>query len=39
MNNNVNLIQLEGLGYLPQIEDFELFYLELEKVYKTKPIL
>ena len=32
MNNNVNLIELEGLGHLPQIEDFELFYSELEKV-------
>ena len=32
MNSNVNLIKLEGLGHLPQIEDFELFYSELEKV-------
>ena len=32
MNSNVNLIELEGLGHLPQIEDFELFYSELEKV-------
>ena len=32
MNSNINLIELEGLGHLPQIEDFELFYSELEKV-------
>ena len=32
MNSDVNLIELEGLGHLPQIEDFELFYSELEKV-------
>jgi pimeloyl-ACP methyl ester carboxylesterase len=32
MNSNINLIELEGLGHLPQIEDFESFYSELEKV-------
>ena len=32
MNSNIKLIELEGLGHLPQIEDFESFYLELEKV-------
>ena len=32
MNSNINLIELEGLGHLLQIEDFELFYSELEKV-------
>ena len=32
MNSNINLIELEGLGHLPQIEDFELFYSKLEKV-------
>ena len=32
MNSNINLIELEGVGQLPQIEDFELFYSELEKV-------
>ena len=32
MNSNINLIELEGLGRLPQIEVFELFYSELEKV-------
>ena len=32
MNSNVKLIQLEGLGHLPHIEDSELFYSELEKV-------
>ena len=32
MNSNINIIELEGLGHLPQIEDFESFYSELEKV-------
>ena len=32
MNSNINLIELDGLGHVPQIEDFELFYSELEKV-------
>ncbi len=32
MNININLIELAGLGHLPHIEDFELFYSELEKV-------
>ena len=32
MNSNINLIELDELGHLPQIEDFELFYSELEKV-------
>ena len=32
MNSNINLVELEGLGHLPQIEDFELFYSKLEKV-------
>ena len=32
MIGNFNLIELDKLGHLPQIEDFELFYSELEKV-------
>ena len=32
INNNIRLIELNGLGHLPQIEDFEKFYLELDKV-------
>ncbi len=32
MNSNIKLIELKGLGHLPQIEDFELFYSELNKV-------
>ena len=31
-NNNIRLIELNGLGHLPQIEDFEKFYSELDKV-------
>ena len=33
INNNTRLIELNGLGHLPQIEDFEKFYLELDKVF------
>ena len=33
INNNIRLIELNGLGHLPQIEDFEKFYLELDKVF------
>ena len=32
INNNIRLIELNGLGHLPQIEDFEKFYSELDKV-------
>ena len=32
MNGNINLIEPEKLGHLPQIEDFESFYSVLEKV-------
>ena len=32
MNSNIKLIELKGLGHLPQIEDFQLFYSELDKV-------
>ena len=32
INNNIRLIELNGLGHLPQIEDFEKFYPELDKV-------
>ena len=32
INNNIRLIELNGLGHLPQIEDFETFYSELGKV-------
>ena len=32
MNSNINIIELEGLGHLPHIENFELFYSELEKL-------
>ena len=32
INNNIRIIELNGLGHLPQIEDFEKFYSELDKV-------
>ena len=32
LNHNIKLIELTGLGHLPQIEDFNIFYLELDKV-------
>ena len=32
LNNNIKVIELTGLGHLPQIEDFDIFYLELNKV-------
>ena len=32
INNNIKLIELKGLEHLPQIEDFNKFYFELDKV-------
>ena len=32
LNNQIKLVELNGLGHLPQIEDFDKFYIELNKV-------
>ncbi len=32
INKKINVVELKGLGHLPHIEDFDTFYLELEKI-------